>query len=62
MCLKCSQYHQESWIKATSINYSGNIKNKFFHGKLAIEQIQASTSKYEAYLFFVTEMKSDKIC
>ena len=49
-------------MNATSINYCGNIKNRFFDGKLAIEQIQASTSKYEAYLFFVTEMKSDKIC
>ena len=51
-------------MNATWINYCGNIKNRFFDGKLAIEQIQASTSKigYEAYLFFVTEMKSDKIC
>ena len=36
-------------MNATSINYCGNIKNRFFDGKLAIEQIQASTSKYEAY-------------
>ena len=46
-------------MNATSINYCGNIKNRFFDGKLAIEQIQAS---YEAYLFFVIEMKSEKIC
>ena len=37
-------------MNATSINYCGNIKNRFFDGKLAIEQIQASKPTYFLYL------------
>ena len=45
-------------MNATSINYCGNIKNRFFDGKLAIEQIQASTAKD---LFSVPEIKIETI-
>ena len=43
-------------MNATWINYCGNIKNRFFDGKLAIEQIQASTD-----LFSVPEIKIETI-
>ena len=48
-------------MNATSINYCGNIKNRFFDGKLAIEQIQASTAKNETDLFSVPEIKIETI-